>query len=47
MSPEQAIERIKELGGSVLDPRVFDALAAVVSRRHTLIFLDDSSDGPE
>jgi HD-GYP domain-containing protein (c-di-GMP phosphodiesterase class II) len=47
MSPEQAVERIKELGGTVLDPRVFDALAAVVARRHTLVFLDDSTDGPE
>ena len=32
-------------GGTVLDPTVFDALAAVVGRRHTLVFLDDGSGG--
>jgi HD-GYP domain-containing protein (c-di-GMP phosphodiesterase class II) len=47
MSPEEAVERIQELGGTVLDPTVFNALAAVVSRRHTLVFLDDNNDTPE
>jgi putative two-component system response regulator len=47
MSPEQAVERIQELGGTVLDPTVFAALAAVVARRHTLVFLDDNNDAPE
>jgi hypothetical protein len=28
----------------VLDPKVFEALRAVVARRHTLVFLDD--EGP-
>jgi len=47
ISPEQAVDRIKELTGTVLDPTVFDALAAVVARRNTLVFLDDDTGGPE
>jgi putative two-component system response regulator len=43
MSPENAIERIADLSGTVLDPQVVEALSAVVARRHTLVFLDDGS----
>jgi putative nucleotidyltransferase with HDIG domain len=45
MTPEQATERIAGLSGTVLDPKVFEALAAIVARRHTLVFLDEST-GP-
>ena len=41
LSPEQAVARLRELAGSVLDPRVFAALATVVTRRRSLVFLDD------
>jgi len=46
MTPEQAIERMRELVGTGLDPKVFDALAAVVARRGTLIYLDDGGAEP-
>ena len=42
MVPELAIERMRELIGSVMDPRVYQALQAVISRRETLVLLDDS-----
>jgi putative two-component system response regulator len=41
LSPEQAVARLRELAGSVLDPKVFAALATVVTRRRSLVFLDD------
>jgi putative two-component system response regulator len=41
MSPEKAIERLADLSGTVLDPKVYDALASVVARRRTLVFLDE------
>ncbi len=41
MAPAIAVERMRELVGSVLDPDVHVALAAVVERRTALIFLDD------
>jgi cyclic di-GMP phosphodiesterase len=40
-SPEQAIERMTDLVGTVVDPRVYEALSAVVARRRTLVFLDE------
>jgi putative nucleotidyltransferase with HDIG domain len=45
MTPEQAVERMEDLSGTVLDPRVLDALKAIVGRRGTLIFLDEDQ-GP-
>jgi putative two-component system response regulator len=39
---EVAVERMRDLVGSVLDPAVFGALEASVSRRQALVFLDDS-----
>jgi putative nucleotidyltransferase with HDIG domain len=43
MSPELAVERMRDLVGSVLDPAVHTALEAVVHRRQALVFLDDSA----
>jgi putative nucleotidyltransferase with HDIG domain len=42
MVPELAIERLRDLVGTVIDPTVHRALQAVVARREALIFLDDS-----
>ncbi|HET8650862.1 MAG TPA: HD domain-containing phosphohydrolase [Gemmatimonadales bacterium] len=42
MPPEVAIERMHDLIGTVLDPQVHAALAAVVARRQTLVFLDEA-----
>src|SRR5712692_3303469 len=48
MTPEQTVERMADLAGTVLDPKVFEALSAVVARRHTLVFLDEgAADQPE
>ncbi len=41
MAAEKAIERIADLAGTVLDPKVHEALATVVARRRTLVFLDE------
>jgi len=41
MTPEQAAERMADLAGTVLDPKVYEALAAIVARRQTLVFLDE------
>ena len=45
MTPEQAAERMADLSGTVLDPRVYDALVRLVGRRQTLVFLDEDA-GP-
>ena len=45
MTPEQAVERMADLSGTVLDPRVFEALVRLVARRQTLVFLDEDA-GP-
>jgi len=42
MVPELAVERLRDLIGTVVDPEVYRALQAVVARREALIFLDDS-----
>lgn len=42
MPPEFAIERLRDLCGTTIDPGCFAALEAVVKRRATLVFLDDS-----
>ena len=41
MTPEQAVERMSDLSNTVIDPKVYDALSAVVARRQTLVFLDE------
>ena len=42
MSPDVAVERMRDLIGTVVDPAVHRALEAVVSHRQTLVFLDDA-----
>lgn len=44
LSQEQAIEYLSHRSGSLLDPRVFEALRTVVSSRKTLHFLDPNTD---
>ncbi len=46
MDPDAAVDRMRMLSGSVLDPRVMDAFAATVARRQMLVFLHDE-DQPE
>jgi cyclic di-GMP phosphodiesterase len=41
MSPEDAVERMRDLVGTAIDPAIHEALEAVVSRRQALVFLDD------
>ena len=41
MTPEQAVERMRRLAGSVVDPGVMDAIAAAVAKRQTLVFIDE------
>ncbi|PYP70328.1 MAG: two-component system response regulator [Gemmatimonadetes bacterium] len=47
MTPERAVERMADLAGTVLDPKMFEALGAVVARRRTLVFLDEGGSGTE
>ncbi|MBL8980253.1 MAG: response regulator [Gemmatimonadetes bacterium] len=42
MPPDVAVERMRDLAGSVLDPGVYQALEAAVRRRQALVFLDDA-----
>jgi HD-GYP domain-containing protein (c-di-GMP phosphodiesterase class II) len=42
MSAEVAVERMRDLTGTVIDPAVHQSLEAVVSRRQALVFLDDA-----
>ena len=41
--PELAVERMRELVGTVLDPAVHRALESVVSQRQALVYLDDTT----
>jgi putative nucleotidyltransferase with HDIG domain len=43
--PDAAIERMRMLAGSVIDPRVLDGFAASVGRRQMLVFLGDEQGG--
>jgi putative two-component system response regulator len=43
MPPEIAIERMRDLVGTVLDPAVYQALEVVVTHRQALVFLDDAT----
>ena len=47
LTAEQAVEHMADLAGKVLDPKVYEALASVVSRRGTLVFLDDAGAEPD
>ncbi len=42
MAPEAALERMRDLVGTAVDPGIHEALEAVVSRRQALVFLDDA-----
>ena len=42
MEPDLAVERMRELIGTAIDPDIHEALEAVVSRRQALVFLDDA-----
>ena len=42
MSAEVAVERMRDLVGTVIDPAVHAALEAAVNRRQALVFLDDA-----
>ena len=46
MSPDQALRRMEELVGKVLDPKVLTALSEVVKRRRSLVFLVDGREVP-
>jgi len=46
MEPAVAVERMRDLAGTVIEDRVHDALATVVARRGALVFLDDPRPGP-
>lgn len=41
MTPEEAVGRMRDLTGTVIHPDVHRALETVVSRRQTLVFLDE------
>ena len=43
MPPEIAVERMRDLVGTMLDPAVYQALEAVVTHRQALVFLDDAT----
>ena len=47
MSPEAAVMRMGELVGTVLEPAVQTALAAVVASRKTLVFIGAQGETPE
>ena len=42
MDPELAVERMRDLVGTAIDPGIHEALEAVVSRRQALVFLDEA-----
>jgi putative nucleotidyltransferase with HDIG domain len=42
MEPDMAVERMRDLIGTAIDPGIHEALEAVVSRRQALVFLDDA-----
>ena len=42
MPPEEAVERMRDLVGTAVDPAVHAALQVVVTRRQALVFLDDA-----
>jgi len=42
MPPDVAVERMRDLAGTVIDPDVYKALESAVKRRQALVFLDDA-----
>jgi len=45
LEPADALDRMADLAGAVVDPAVYQALAAVVARRRTLTFIVDDAPG--
>jgi HD-GYP domain-containing protein (c-di-GMP phosphodiesterase class II) len=45
VSPEEAVESVRNLAGKMICPLVFTALEDVVSRREALVFVDDHHEG--
>jgi hypothetical protein len=43
MNPDDTIEYLQAHVGTLMDPRVYEALRAIVTRRRSLVFLDDLS----
>ncbi|MDZ4257524.1 MAG: response regulator [Gemmatimonadales bacterium] len=41
MTPEEAVRRMRDLIGTVIDPEVHRALELIVARRQSLVFLDE------
>ena len=39
--PEDATNRMRSLVGTVINPRIMEAVAAAISRRKTLVFLSE------
>ena len=37
-----AVDRLRDLSGTAVDPAVFAGLEAVIARRQTLVFLEDT-----
>src|SRR5256886_15818877 len=46
MTPEQTVERMADLAGTVLDPKVFEALSAALAPAPTTSVLDAGASGP-
>jgi putative nucleotidyltransferase with HDIG domain len=46
LAPEAAVDRMRMLAGSVIDPQIMQAFAASVGRRQMLVFLGDEDGGP-
>jgi putative two-component system response regulator len=42
MSPQETIEYLRKYAGTLLDPRVYEALSVIVRRRKSLVFLDEA-----
>jgi cyclic di-GMP phosphodiesterase len=40
MAPEEAVEHLRQVAGTLLDPRVYEALSVIVKRRKSLVFID-------
>jgi putative nucleotidyltransferase with HDIG domain len=40
MAPEDAVEHLRGAVGTLIDPRVYDALRVIVKRRKSLVFID-------
>lgn len=40
MSPEDAVEHLRQVVGTLIEPRIYDALRVIVKRRKSLVFID-------